>query len=61
MIPAAELSAITENPFFGLSEKKITLAPAAVMKQVYNDANNACHTGERFSKKFIGKYIPFLS
>lgn len=61
MIPAAELSAITEKLFLGLSVKKITNAPAVVIRQVNSEAIVACQTGERFCKKFIGKFIPFSS
>jgi len=60
-MPAAELSAITENHFLGLSEKKMMNAPVVVIRHVNKEAIKACHAGERFSKKFIGKYFPFSS
>ena len=32
-----------------------------VIRHVNKEAIKACHAGERFSKKFIGKYFPFSS
>lgn len=36
-------------------------APVVVIRHVNKEAIKACHAGERFSKKFIGKYFPFSS